>query len=148
MCVKMFLSHSEYDRFEAELLQIALEDVLRDSHAKVWAYMRDQPANERNVAASLPEVIEECAALIFLLSPATGPAQWMELAYADAYDVPTFILLHKTTFKELRSSERGAPPLVLSGQCTAAVDWRTVIPEIRNCCANHASSLLNRRARL
>jgi hypothetical protein len=146
MCVKMFLSHSEHDRFEAELLQIALEDALRDWHVRVWGYMRDQSADERNVAASLPEAIKESAALVFLLSPATGPTQWMELAYADAFDVPTFILLHKTTFEKLRSSKRCAPPLVLSGQCTAAVDWRTVIPEIENCCENHPSSPVARRA--
>lgn len=140
MYVKMFLSHAHQDRFEAELLQIALEDILRDLSVKVWTYGRDQSADERNVAVSLPGVIKECAAVVFLLSPATGPTQWMELAYADAFGIPTFILLHKTTFEKLRSSKLGAPPLILSGQCTDAIDWRTLISKIRESCNNHGSS--------
>jgi hypothetical protein len=50
----------------------------------------------------------------------------MELAYADAFGIPTFVLLHRITFDELRNAEKGVPPLLLTGQCTEARQWRTI----------------------
>ena len=58
----------------------------------------------------------------------------MELAYADAFGIPAFILLHHLTFDELKRAEPGVPPLVLEGQCTLAVDWRSLEDGLRSCC--------------
>jgi hypothetical protein len=55
----------------------------------------------------------------------------MELAYADAFDVKTFILLHHLTFDELKQRATGVPPLLLSSQCNSAMEWKTVIEDIR-----------------
>lgn len=135
LAAQVFLSHSEADRFEAELFQASLEIVFDDLGVEVWAYKRDQARDETNIGASLRNAIRASSALIFLLSPATGATQWMELAYADAYSVPTFILLHRTTFAQLRSAERGMPPLVGSSQCTPAVEWKTILEDLRGCCS-------------
>lgn len=67
------------------------------------------------------------------MSPSTinsGATQWMELAYSDAFDVETFILLHHISYNELKSKEGGVPPLLLSSQYNDASDWKTVISEI------------------
>ena len=80
--------------------------------------------------------MKESKATIFLVSPTTldtGATQWMELAYSDAFDVPTFILLHRMTYQELRGREKGVPPLLLSGQCNDAVEWMDLVPELRKC---------------
>jgi hypothetical protein len=42
--------------------------------------------------------------MVFVASPSTiraGAAQWIELAYADAADVPTFVLLHRIACSKL-----------------------------------------------
>ena len=57
--------------------------------------------------------------------------QWMELAYADAFDKPVFILLHHMDFDDLAARSQGVPPLVLASQCSdAALDWRAVIDAV------------------
>jgi hypothetical protein len=61
----------------------------------------------------------------------SGATQWMELAYADAFDVPTFVLMHHITFADLKSKS-GVPPLVLEGQCTPAIDWRSLENDVRS----------------
>jgi len=80
----------------------------------VWTYERDQAKSERQIGKSLKLRIQNSVAAIFLASPSTfnaGAAQWMELAYADAFDVPIFVLLHQMTFKTLRTKEEGVPTL-------------------------------------
>ena len=57
---------------------------------------------------------------------------WMELAYADAFEVGTFVLLHHLQYGDLMTSDSSVPPLLLAGQCNAAKDWRTVVEDIRN----------------
>jgi hypothetical protein len=54
----------------------------------------------------------------------------MELAYADAFHVPTFVLMHHLTFEDLKAKS-GVPPLVIEGQCTAARDWRQLESRLR-----------------
>lgn len=49
----IFLSHAGEDAFEASLLQSSLEPLLGDLGVKVWAYNRDQRADERTIAGSL-----------------------------------------------------------------------------------------------
>jgi hypothetical protein len=108
------------------LLKDAIESLLRDEGVRVWAFGRDQAGDQRSVGTSLKERVRECAAVIILLSRFTlqsGATQWMELAYADAFGIPAFILLHHLTFEDLKRAEPGAPPLVLEGQCTLAVDF-------------------------
>jgi hypothetical protein len=56
----------------------------------------------------------------------------MELAYADAYEVPTFVILHRLTFAELKSRERGVPPLLLESQCNPSAEWKTVVESLRS----------------
>jgi hypothetical protein len=56
----------------------------------------------------------------------------MELAYADAFDVKTFILLHHLNFFDLRQRATGVPPLLLSSQCNSAIEWKNVIADIRS----------------
>jgi hypothetical protein len=73
--------------------------------------------------------------MVFLASPSTlklGAAQWMELAYADSAEVPTYVLLHRITYPKLRMKERGAPPLITEGHCTPSVEWRKVVDGLRN----------------
>lgn len=124
---QIFLSHAGEDTFEASLLQQALEALPKDLNVAVWTYGRDQARDERNIGASLRDRIKHCSAAIILVSQftlASGAAQWMELAYADAFGVPIFNLLHHLTLDDLKRADRGVPPLVLEGQCTAASEWR------------------------
>jgi len=132
--IEIFLSYSGQDSFEAGLLQFAIEQLLGDLGVTVWTYERDQAKSERQIGKSLKLRIQNSVAVIFLASPSTfnsGAAQWMELAYADAFDVPIFVLLHQMTFKTLRTKEEGVPPLILEGQCNSASEWKTVVAAIR-----------------
>ena len=129
---QFFLSYAGEDSFEATLLKDAIESLLHDVGVRVWAFGRDQARDQRSVGTSLKQRVRESAAVIILLSRFTlegGATQWMELAYADAFEIPAFILLHHLTFDELKRAEPGAPPLVLEGQCTLAVDWRSLETE-------------------
>lgn len=119
------------------LLKDAIEGMLRDASVRVWAFGRDQARDQRSIGTSLKQQVRRSAAVIFLLSQFTlesGATQWMELAYADAFGIPAFILLHHLTFDELKRSERGAPPLVLEGQCTIALEWQSLENGLRDCC--------------
>ena len=131
---RIFLSHASGDAFEAGLLQFAVEHILAHLGAAVWTYRHDQARDERDIAGSLKTRVRQSHAVIFLLSPstlATSGTQWMELAYADAFDKPVFILLHHLDFADLAARTQGVPPLVLASQCNdAAVDWRGVIDAV------------------
>jgi len=130
----IFLSHSNEDAFEACLLQYAFEVLMKDIGVKVWAYQRDQRKDEREISKSLKQRIKESRATIFFVSSYTldsGATQWMELAYSDAFGIPTFVLLHHLTFQELKNREKGVPPLLLSRQCTQAIEWKLIEPELR-----------------
>jgi hypothetical protein len=132
--LRIFLSYSGQNEFEASLLQECLETRFGLNGVAVWTFKRDQRRDEANVSRSLKETVRASAAVIFLLSPFTidaGAAQWMELAYADAFDLPTFILLHHVTYEELMRVERGVPPLVRQSQCTPAVDWKSIQSDLR-----------------
>jgi hypothetical protein len=132
--MEIFLSYSGKDSFEASLLQFAIEKLLGDLGVKVWTYERDQVKSERQIGKSLKTRIQNSVAAIFLASPSTfnaGATQWMELAYADAFGVPIFVLLHQMTFTTLRTKEEGVPPLLLEGQCNPASEWKTVVAAIR-----------------
>lgn len=139
---QIFLSYAGKNAFEANLLQSVLENLFSDLSLVVWSYKRDQLGNERDIASSLKTRVKESSAVIFLISPFTlenGANQWVELGYADAYDIPTFVLLHHMTFEELKKHERNVPPLLLAGECTLAVDWRKLEDELRQCCSNERS---------
>ena len=115
-------------------MQYAIEQMLADINAIVWTYERDQRRDERNIGGSLKDRVRESKATLFLVSPSTlssGAAQWMELAYADAYNVPTFIILHHLTFAELQSREKGVPPLLLESQCNLAAEWKNIVETLR-----------------
>ena len=130
----VFISYAGEDEFEAELLKFAVETLLADVGVRAWIFRQDQNTAERDIAASLMERVRLSCAMIFLVSPATlagGATQWMELAYAHAFGVPTFVLLHHLRYDGLRAPGSGAPPLLLEGQCNAATDWRTVAGDIR-----------------
>lgn len=134
MTKQVFISYSGRDEFEASLLQYALERILEDEGVVAWTFQRDQGRSEREIAQSLKHRVQESVASIFLVSPDTldsGASQWMELAYADAFDVKTFILLHHLTFPELKQRATGVPPLLLSSQCNSAMEWKTVVEDIR-----------------
>jgi hypothetical protein len=133
----IFLSYSSDHSFEAELLQFAYENLLHDLNAKVWTYERDQARDERAVAAGLKERVRDSTAMIFFVTPSTldkGAAQWMELAYADAFGVPTFVLLHQLTYQDLKSRQGGVPPLLLAAQCNSARQWRELAETLRQRC--------------
>ena len=130
---QIFLSYSGEDSFEASLLQFAMETLLEETGVSVWSYERDQNKDEKQISKSLKEKIKESKATIFLASPTTmnsGATQWMELAYSDAFDVPTYILLHRMTYQDLKKREKGVPPLVLSSQCNSAMEWKNIGLEI------------------
>lgn len=131
---QVFLSFSGDDSCEAGLLQFAIETQLADLGVAVWNFQRDQQPDERQVGQSLKEQVRASAAMIFLASPSTlkgGATQWMELAYADAWEVPTFVLLHRITYAKLRMKERGVPPFLTEGHCTPATLWQSVIQSLR-----------------
>jgi len=131
---QVFISYSEHDSFEASLLQFALETLLAKEGVVAWTFERDQARSEKEVARSLKQRVRESIATIFLVSPTTlasGATQWMELAYADAFDVTTFVLLHHLDYQQLRSRERGVPPLLLSSECCSALEWRRIAEDIR-----------------
>jgi hypothetical protein len=130
----VFLSHAGDDGFEASLLQYAIEQMLADINVTVWTYERDQRRDERSIGKSLKDRVRESQATVFLVSPSTlntGATQWMELAYADAYNVPTFVILHHLTFDQLKSREKGVPPLILESQCNPAGEWKNIIEGLR-----------------
>ena len=134
MAKEIFLSHADEDAFEAELLQAQLENSLSDLGVRVWSYKRDQAGDERSIGSSIREGVHESAAVILLISQYTlesGATQWMELAYADAFDIPTFVLMHHITFEDLKRSS-GVPPLVIEGQSTSAVNWRSIEADLRS----------------
>jgi hypothetical protein len=130
----IFLSYSGDESLEADLLQYAIEHELQNVH--VWTYERDQRRGQGNVARSLKEGVKSSCAVLFLITPSTletGATQWMELAYTDAFGVPTFILLHRLSYADLRAKDR-VPPLVLAKQCTPAKEWRTLLDDLRKHC--------------
>lgn len=134
----IFLSHADENCFEANLFQTVLENLLADLNVIVWSYKRDQSGKERNIGGSLKEIIKKSSVFIFLVSPHTldtGATQWMELAYADTYEMPIFILLHQLTFEDLKKHDSGVPPLLLAGSCILAVDWKKedVEAQLRKC---------------
>ena len=138
----IFLSYSGDQSVEAELLQFAFEKLLVDVNCKVWTYERDQSKDEKAIAESLKSRIKASNALIFLVSESTlseGAAQWMELAYADAFDIPTFIMLHHISYQDLKAREGGIPPLLLAAQCNSSSDWKTIANAARTCCLKRSS---------
>ena len=131
---QVFISYSGRDEFEASLLQFALEKILEAEDIVAWTFQRDQARSEREIALSLKERVRESTASIFLISPDTlesGASQWMELAYADAFDVKSFILLNHLKFQDLKERGAGVPPLLLSSQCNPAMEWKNVAEDIR-----------------
>src|SRR5438309_832728 len=129
---QVFISYSGRDEFEASLLQFALEQLLEKEGVVAWTFQRDQARSEKDIALSLKNRVRESAASIFLVSPDTlesGASQWMELAYADAFDVRTFVLLHHLKFQDLKEAT-GVPPLLLSSQCNSAMEWKSVVEDI------------------
>ena len=130
----IFLSYSSDHAFEAELLQFAYEAMLKDTGAKVWTYQRDQPRDEKSIAQGLKEQVRQSKALVFLATPSTldkGAAQWVELAYADAFNVPTFVLMHQIKYADLKSRQENVPPLLLAAQCNPSEHWRKLAEDIR-----------------
>jgi hypothetical protein len=131
---QVFISYSGRDEFEASLLQYALEKMLEEDGIVAWTFQRDQARSEKEIARSLKDRVRESSASIFLVSPDTlesGASQWMELAYADAFDVTTFVLLHRLKFLDLKQRATGVPPLLLSSQCNSAIEWKSVVEDIR-----------------
>ena len=135
MEARVFLSYSSEDGFEASLLQFAVETLLSDRNVKVWTFQRDQARDQKGVAGSLKTHIRQSRAGVVLISPATlrfGAAQWMELAYLDAFEIPIFILLHRVSFHELKAQKKGVPPLLPESQCNPASEWENVVAALRN----------------
>lgn len=136
--VMIFLSYPEDHSVEAELLQFAYETLLADINVRVWTYERDQAKDEKAIAESLKVGIKASKAMVFLVTPSTlnkGAAQWMELAYADAFGIPTFILLHHLSYQELKAREAGVPPLLLAAQCNSSKQWREIVEDLRQHCS-------------
>lgn len=128
----IFLSYSGGDAFEAGLLQFAFEVLMEDLEVKVWTYERDQNKAEKDILQNLMARIKESRAMIFLLSPSTlddGLSQWMELGHSDAYEIPTFILLHRLTHDDLAEREKSS--LLLARELNEARDWKLIEPELR-----------------
>ncbi len=140
---QIFISYAGHDAFEASLLQHAIESLLSGQRVTAWTYQRDQSLSEKNVAGALKKKVKQSIATIFLVSPTTlngGATQWIELGYADAFEVRTFILLHHLDYNSLKAAERGVPPLLLACHCTPAADWKKVIPRLKTLIANARKS--------
>ncbi len=130
---QVFISYSGHDEFEAGLLQFALEKLLEEKRVSAWTFQRDQKRSEKEIASSLKDRVKQSIATVFLVSPSTlesGATQWMELAYSDAFNVETFILLHHLKYQDLKARQGGIPPLLLASQCTSAIEWRQVANDI------------------
>lgn len=127
---QVFISYSGDDEFEADLLKFALETSLQNKNVVAWIFQKDQKKSEKEIAQSLKARVKESIATIFLVSPTTGPAQWTELAYADAFNIETFILLHHLSYNELKNKGINAPPLLLSSHCNDAVEWKNIVTDI------------------
>ena len=131
---QIFISYSGHDEFEAGLLQFAFEKLLADKNVTAWTYRRDQKRSENEIAKSIKSRIKQSIATVFLVSPSTlkyGATQWMELAYSDAFEVDTFVLLHHLKYQELKENRKGIPPFLLSSQCNSANEWRSVAGDIK-----------------
>ena len=131
---QVFISYAGHDAFEASLLQHAIESLMAVEGVTAWTYQRDQALSEKNIAAALKRKVKQSFATIFLVSSTTlngGAAQWIELGYADAFDVKTFVLLHHLDYQSLKIAERGVPPLLLASHCTPATDWKKVVPALK-----------------
>ncbi len=131
---QVFISYSGHDAFEASLLQYAIESMLGLAGVRAWTYQRDQGRSEKEIALSIKENVRKSLATIFLVSPSTleaGATQWMELAYADAFGVKTFVLLHYLDYQGLKSRQAGVPPLLLASQCNEALQWKVIVDDIR-----------------
>jgi hypothetical protein len=110
--LQIFISYAGHDAFEAALLQFAIETLLAPEGIMAWTFQRDQSRSEKAIAAALKKSVYESIATILIVSPSTidgGAAQWIELAYSDAFNVKTFVLLHHLDFNDLKNRERGAP---------------------------------------
>jgi len=132
---QVFISYAGHDSFEASLLQFSIETILAPQRVTAWTYQRDQSRSEKEVAKALKKSVQDSMATVFIVSPSTieaGAAQWMELAYSDAFEVETFVLLHHLDYNDLKSKDRGVPPLLLASQCNSAMEWRKVVEDIRN----------------
>jgi hypothetical protein len=130
---QIFISYSGHDDFEASLLQFAFEKLLEEKGVTTWTFQRDQKHSEKEIASSLKEKVKQSIATVFLVSPSTlesGATQWMELAYSDAFNVETYILLHHLSYTDLKKYERGIPPLLLSSQCNSALEWKKIAADI------------------
>lgn len=133
--LQVFISYAGHDAFEAALLQFAIETLLAAENITAWTFQRDQSRSEKEIATALKKSVRDSIATVFIVSPTTiegGAAQWMELAYSDAFDVKTFVLLHHLDYNNLKNRERGVPPLLLASQCNSAMEWRAIIEDIRN----------------
>lgn len=131
---KVFISYSGHDAFEASLLQYAIESLLATEKVSAWTYQRDQALSESAVATALKAHVRDSLAMIFIVSPTTiecGAAQWMELAYADAFGIKTYVLLHHLDYQDLKSRSGGVPPLLLASQCNAALRWKEIVENLR-----------------
>ena len=132
---QVFISYAGHDSFEASLLQFSIEVLLEPQQVTAWTFQRDQSRSENEVAKALKKSVQDSIATIFIVSPSTieaGAAQWMELAYSDAFDVETFVLLHHLDYNGLKNNDRSVPPLLLASQCNSAMEWREVVEDIRN----------------
>lgn len=142
----IFLSYSSDNSWEADLLQFAFETMLADAKIRVWTYERDQAKNEKAIAERLKTQVKASRALVFIVSAGTldrGAAQWMELAYADAYEIPTFVLLHQLSYQDLRQRQGGVPPLLLAAQCNSAKQWRDIASDLRRHCTSGSGTPTN-----
>lgn len=140
--MQVFISYSGHDAFEASLFQFAIETMLVDERVTAWTFQRDQQRSEKEIAAALKESVRKSIATVFIVSPSTlngGAAQWMELAYSDAFGVKTFVLLHHLDYQQLRTNEQGIPPLLLASQCNPALHWKTIVEDIRSLVTGGAS---------
>lgn len=131
---QIFISYASQDAFEADLLQYVVESTLKEVNITAWTFHRDQNLSEKEIAESLKHQIKQSAALIILISPYTiehGSTQWMELAYADSFDIKIYIMLHHLTYQELKERKSGVPPFVFASQCNQSLEWRKIMNEIK-----------------
>lgn len=59
----VFVSYCSQDAFEAELLQFAIDTLLRDERVVAWTYQRDQSRSERDIAQSIKNTVRRSCAI-------------------------------------------------------------------------------------
>jgi hypothetical protein len=90
----VFLSYAEEDR---NFVKETLEPLLTSRHLTFWEYRSADRRYDTSIARELEDRIDNCAALVAVLSPNWKSSVWTEreLLYAEAVERPRFLVISR-----------------------------------------------------